>query len=484
MFRVASVMAVLVLLLAPGARADVTVTAAPDTVRLTTGGGSRDVALLIANDQRSPLTDVEVAPFPAANVELHATAPEDGRVPAGATGTAELSVRATKAVLGETPVTVLVAYELDGKPQTRSVTFKVSPPMEVDVAKLAALDVKATFDDLRSDREQRVYFTVTNKTAEPLDVGEVSFAGPDFLKLSGTAARVVAPHQATRIAAELDAVKDVRPGKHQLLFSLPVSVGGGPRMTLTSGHEASVSVDGESALLTAAGIPSILLAPGLLLLGVIALLWDARLLRHPSDTRKLALDPKSGQFVVLSVTVSFLVISLWKLLGLADFYDSYGRDDVLTLWLVSLLAGILIYALPMGVVHRRLSRRTPKASDDPLTLLRKLGRQDLPLRLPLFEHDDTTGFMVQPYDEDRAFTWFAPGVTITRDGQESAATSDALRSALDAGDPDALVALLTSPDAQRHLRVDWAADSPQHPYRLKQDGLGENTGPDLFVQEI
>jgi hypothetical protein len=480
------VLLALMLLPAGASAAGVTATVAPETVRLASGG-QREVMVLVANGDKTDLNTVVVTPLKEDG--LDAPASTATTVAAGDTKAIALTVSASAPVLSETTVTALVRYQQAGKAQVRGTTFKVAPKPALDPAKIATLSVKATFDAMRSDKTTPVYLTVANTSEETLTVGQAELSRPEFVTLELDSQREVEPHETVLIGGALEVTSRVRPGKHQLVFSVPVRIGdGGPALRLTSAHEATVTVDGESDFLTAAGIPSVILAPGLLLLGVAALLWDRRLFRHRSEGGTFPLEPKSAQFIVVSVTVSFAVVGLWKLLGRADFFDSYGRRDVMELWAASIVAGAVLYTIWKLPGYRRAQERIPTAKDDQLAILRKLDSQGLTLRLPCWEHKNgdkvVEGYMLQPYDEGRAETWFAPQLTYSFKDTVTSATTDAVRAAISDSDPGKLADALEAALADDEVDVGWADDTAAQPYPVKQTALGAGLGPKPFARQI
>jgi hypothetical protein len=380
-------------------------------------------------------------------------------------------------VLRERSITILVRYRQKRRPGRVGVGLKVTPEPAVDPTKIAALSVDGAFGDMRAGDTTRAYIRVTNVTHETLKAGPVKVTDPGYVTQPDSEAVELAPDGSVDLDVDLHVVDDVRPGKYPLRFDVPVtSASGTPITMLTAAKEEDVSIEGESELLKAFGVPTLLLLPGALLLGLAALLWNWQVLRHPADRPAPHVDIASVAFIGASVIASFLIISLWGL-HWTDFFDSYSRKDIFVLAGVSAAAGVVGYLVGMGLRHGYQAWRTPKATDSPVRVLKKLGRQDLPVAVPRYQQDGANAYLIQPLRSGRPQTWFASRILLA--WQEGSGTlQQDVNAARNGNDAKRLADLLAGGSSGGLVVVSWTGDGP---YTVGQDSLGTRTGSEAIV---
>ncbi len=105
-----------------------------------------------------------------------------------------------------------------------------------------------------------------------------------------------------------------------------------------------------------AEIPSLVLLPGLITL-VAAAALRARLFQWRLKTEQGEPDWKSPGFWIIAVTLSGLIC--WAALRFLkiDFSDSYGLEQVVILWLLSLTLFPMIYLLSGWILNPAPQRR-------------------------------------------------------------------------------------------------------------------------------
>lgn len=472
---------------ASAAAADVTVNVLPGEVQLT-GKGHAVVHVVVRNGTSEPMRRTVLRPLAAGAAGLKLT-PRDcparrgeSAVPATFAECAPLTVPAravtrfivvvdgSETRLAAQTVNMLVRYQDRADQNWASAALKVSPPPEP--LKTASVTVNASVDALRSGGTTQAQVAVANLSAERLEAGPVDVTAPEFVNGSQTGVVTIAPHDTELLAVDLSVDEEVTPGKHQIVFAVPIRVDGeGAATKLTAAKEADVTVKGEGALLTAFGVPALVLLPGAVLLGVPAILWRINFLRHASDQRETALDISAPTFAGLSVAASFAVLWVASLVGL-DLFTSYGLDDIVALMGASAAAGGAGFVLWKGPRYALQIWRTPKATDSAITVIKKLGRQGLRVTVPRYGD----AVMIQPPDATRKTTWFARRIRIEW-LPDSGAARDQVNRAVQADKPDALASALDGAVVGgKAAIVEW-----DDPFERDTEGLGDAVAEDAIV---
>src|SRR5262249_22087879 len=151
---------------------------------------------------------------------------------------------------------------------------------------------------------------VKNKAAFPITLDKVTGQGPSFVVLEPATFEniVLAPLQERALPVLVKAKDAVPSGKYLLVFEAQAAWkerGLKHPACTPARHEFDAGVRGESelqSLLTAAGVPTFLLAPGFLMVVMFVVLWNFGL---PAADR-IALDLKKPEFWSISILLSML----------------------------------------------------------------------------------------------------------------------------------------------------------------------------------
>ncbi len=477
-FAVSTLMVVSMLLHAASAEAaGVTTTIFPARVHLSQGQTST-VSLIVSNGETDALRRLALSIMvDGSGVSASRVGAITGVIRPGAAALVHIRVTTPRLLLTGIDVNFVLTYT-DSALGVGVATLEVDPPRPLNPPSIATMAVDATLGAVESGDTTPMYLVLTNHSAQSLAVGPIAFDLPSFLKRTTQTPLFVklAPYQSQPVSIMIKADTRVRPGKHEIVVTAPIRVGpAGQTFSLTAAQEATVEVQGGTALLTVFGIPALFLLPGLLLVGIPAALWNIRLLRHRSDARSsLAVDLKSPAVIGLGVVLSFVMVFFyWKAVRV-DLFDYYGLPDIVELLTISAVTGVVLYTIPMAVRFWLQARKTPKASDGPIQILRKLGRQQLSTRLPTYLENGHSIYALQRPDLDRASSWLSPGIELEWMSGDHSELAERVAAARDNDrDPDKLARLLAQGQASSALSVRWIAwPGVDGPFLSPHDKLG------------
>lgn len=360
---------------------------------------------------------------------------------------------------------------------TLSVTRRGPTPVDA----VADVQVQSALSTLNEQRTGTVYVVVHNVAQTPITVLDVVPGGPAFVRFEpAQLPRSVrlAPRETRAFPIEVGAAPQVQPGPHRLLFTVHLEwpedgylVQGNTVVT----HSVSVGVLGESDILTALGVPSLLILPGFLMLAVVSLLWY--LPKPKAAPASFPLSPTAPEFWVIAISLSFGMafwgfprITAWSTGTARTYLTEYGLGDVALLWSASMVVGVVLHLLILGGIAgydwwltRRRERHTPAPQDDPLTILRKLHRLGLTIeleRLEINEGDRTyQGFALEPREDGQPSIWIGPAIEV----RVTDAAEPGLREEIDAllikKDAQQLAATLEHAQRTGVVGVQWSTSS-------------------------
>jgi hypothetical protein len=447
-----------------GAAQKVEIEVIPAKVELSPSTDAK-ATVLVTNAGDEPVSALELVPVATGSSPAGATvtpaAPQ--RLGAGATSVYSLSLPPWGRAGPPSAISLLAKFRTAaGSPQATGTAVELLPPTPIDVDKIASVEIKASLATLRSDHTEPVYLLVTNKSARPLTVEKVLSKSPSFITFDDLQTKVeVAPGQTAILTLDAEAGPRVVPGEHQLVFRL-VASSGGTRFNLVASQAAKVGVTGEAEALAVFGVPSLLVLPGFLLIAAASIFWRLRIFRKDWDGDAFPFALKEPEFWVLAVIFSIAIVFVAKCAKI-DLLGQYGLEDLVLVWIASMLLGVAIYLCVIPLRNRKRAARVPGADDDPLQLLAKLAKQGLSLDRPSVSYDTDSGsaqlFLVQPASETRPASWAAPRITytwMTHDPKLDQKIQDQLDKSRDAG---ALVTSLHEGLEAGKLRVEYAKNA-------------------------
>lgn len=375
--------------------------------------GKRAQAVVTATNRSTMvLQDVGLS-FPGGSVEVEPGQPQ--RVPvAGSVHWLVTVSRDEEAPPGQLPwlLRYTAGEGAGAAPGARAGSLQfVDPPAPPDPVKVEVLSKLSVLEDVREGG--LAFLKIENLTDRPLVVTGVDPHSPYFVRVlpvvAGVEARPCSKKRADAAAGERDRTHDlpprsslllpyslaacrvVEPGDHLVAWEVAVAErrsGAIPRRVFAS-HGFKAQVLGESALLQAVKVPSLLLLPGVLVLLTIGFLRH-RVHRRDPSAKRFGLD--EPDFWILAVGISVVVGLLYpvvtrRLGDPRDYLVSYGIRDIFNLWLASMaIGGVGYVAWHWGNTaldrmsqtwrewrHFRSKQRYPQPGDRPLDVLEKLA---------------------------------------------------------------------------------------------------------------
>jgi hypothetical protein len=341
----------------------------------------------------------------------------------------------------------LLEYEKDAvggsarRSQVEGLEVEVKTSEIPSLEKVAALELVVNKDSITADHPGRANLVISNKSQQQVGVTAVR------CRCSGVQAKVVRPtpdeqpseakdnllRVGTLLVAPGGAVvvelelavdpKGIQPGTRKLLFEVDVAWRNRDAErsgTLVASHDFNRSVLG-SEILTLLGVPSFLVLPGFLFLVTMSAAWRLgwRPERKKSD-KAFPLPAKQAEFWLVAIAGSFLALPIYRLMGL-EYLERYSLNDIVQVWMVSIVAGLLIYLVIVVLVDkwdRHKARWQISERDDPIPLLRKLAKQGLSLNRPAVEwkrgEEVVRGFLAEPQEKlSTGHAWIAPPIAVS-----------------------------------------------------------------------
>jgi hypothetical protein len=449
------------------------------------------LTVLVANTSTSRVSDLRLEPI--TNGAARVTVQPKGALALGGGQTRkyELSIGPWSSPRPPASLSLLATFtaaDAAGTTSTRQAAIasvELAAPAPVEIEKLAGVEVKASLETLRSGQTEPVYLLVSNKSAQRLKVKEVISSHPDFIEIEDLSRNVtIGPGQVGLLELEAKAEDEVKPGEHQLVFRLPSEIGG-TAFDLVATQKTKVGVAGEAEVLTILGIPSLLILPGFLVLATISLLW--RILRPSWVPKEFPLTLKEPEFWVVAVLASIAIVLLANPIGNIDLLGQYGLTDLIELWLASMGVGLFLYLAILGAWRGWRSLRIPTGDDDPVKILRKLGRRKLDIKRPKFSYDPGSGnsidlFLIEPRSDTGTMAWACPAITFTWSGNVDPNLNEEINQELDTGhDAKILAGHLSKGIKEGKLTVSF--EGGRSPIEIEKGKVGVAT-PDVMGEAV
>jgi len=228
--------------------------------------------------------------------------------------------------IGQGPLSGNIYFRLDydrlsqgqGSPTPRTVVvpLAVTNPSPEEADRVAEVQVKSTLQSLNEKRPGSVFLVIRNKADVPISIAPIAVISPSNVTVNiqgvpalrgGSQPIVLAPHDSRIIEAQVKAESQVTPGKLLLLFKVPIHwnrAGLKREATVVASQEIDVGIFGETAIMTALGVPSFLFLPGFLMVATFGLLWK---LGQPVALRdNFPLKVNTTDFYLIAITLSIL----------------------------------------------------------------------------------------------------------------------------------------------------------------------------------
>lgn len=234
-----------------------------------------------------------------------------------------------------------------------------------------------------------VFVVVRNKSNFPVTIRSidvVASAEVDTPWKSGAKNTVIAPQCEQAFEVEVKAKDVILPGKYLLLFTVNAEWNeeGSPRTGSTVvKYEFDAGILGNSAMLTAVGVPTFLLLPGFLMIIVFGTLW-----KWWKERTAISLDVKAPQFWALAVILSLTTALFYPILTGRNYLKGYNFRDVCYVWfgsagaaLFACVALVLVLKFVRAFREEKARQRRFSPKDSPLDVLRKLALNNAGFKL-------------------------------------------------------------------------------------------------------
>jgi hypothetical protein len=261
-----------------------------------------------------------------------------------------------------------------------------------------AMAVKTMLDfaSLHEKEKGRLLVTITNASSEHLMLetlgpGSLSFAIVKPLSENKSLPLPIPPQSIVAFGYEIEAKEKIRPGTYVGLVDVAARTECGAPICRAADYTVKLGVFGQSELLTALGIPSLLLLPGFLIVTLWMLLWRFRRFRLGvlfglKEDDKFAFTVKDPEFWLLGITFSLLIFIFARFFPGFGYQQAYQLYDIAWLWAVSIVFGLALYFSAfrydrwlqkkaqkrLDAAKREETERTLTTDDDVLTALKRM----------------------------------------------------------------------------------------------------------------
>lgn len=409
--------------LAHAAASSVTITHSPEKLELCPGGPYGRALVVVQNSGTSPIRNVCLRAFANGPLTLALSALPASSSPAGSQMNIGVSSQqkcadgvALPELMPGAALPGLLTLKLSGYPQTTPavvlwadyqtgdksngiggmatgvINIQAPAIFGPDSLKVAA---KTSFDSLHENDKGSVLLTISNGTSDTLKLGtSITTKLNDADVVPTRAAAVVPPQSVVVIPYQVTAHSEITPGEYTGLIGVDAQTSCGLAIHRVASYSVKLGVFGQSELLTALGVPSLLLLPGFLILTLWMLLWRFKelglrvsFLAKSPGAEEFFVGVKDGEFWLLGITFSLLIFFISpKLIG---YSGPYNLKNIATLWGLSLLISLALYLAflwfdrwrkkqaaalaltpkdsPLVAVERMVKRKWPRANCRPVT---------------------------------------------------------------------------------------------------------------------
>jgi hypothetical protein len=412
-------------------------------------------------------------------------------------------------------------YRSGKKEGTATAQLEVKQRSREALAQVATAAVSLASSALDESQPVNGYLTVTNPSAHSLEVeivcptsDRLTFDFPalaskglsDCSCINGKAGPVcknsvtrkfdLTPGEAVPVPIRISTKNGAVPGKRKIAFQADLSWndrGCAYTATLVATEDLEVGIFGQSEILTALGIPSLLVLPGVLVMLVVGMLWKAGV-RFGQSTAEFPYQTKTPEFWLFAVSLSFVAVLLGRWVFQRPYLNIYQLSDLMWLWFLSVLFGALafvaadiVWSAVLRARRRHEEREKPLPDDDPRKILEKLGRLKKGVYLPRLSIRGTNTpcfrFFAPRQPPDQR-CWVVPRIVLKVRSAAPAGTKAQVDSQRGkSGDPGALAKLIT--DGAITGRWQISADLAG-PKEIDESDLQDSnvTGPLIDAVEI
>jgi hypothetical protein len=361
--------------------------ALPASVEFQTDATPPQVLVVLRNTSDKPWHDIQLAMFPDAYASSNVVAStQPSKLAASEAMSWQLRLPAHLPRPIPDSLRIVATYKTvdDAGKRTNqllSTSVDVKPRKAETVSDVADVKLLSDADSLQDKQNFRLKVSVENKSDTQLQVTSIDLVGESFVELRGkpTILDVIQPRHVQVVDLPC-VVKDViSPGKRTLVVAIGLSWG--PSAAKATGNvvvsrEFTLAVMGVSEILGTLSIPSLLLLPGYLIVICTVTIWS---LGEVSSTLQLWKDIAKPGTLIVALSLSLGITILYSRVFDRNFSVAYGLQDVIYLWLGSIVVGLTAGGLAVVCrwtwarsKQRALAQAAYFESDSPQDVLRKL----------------------------------------------------------------------------------------------------------------
>jgi hypothetical protein len=277
--------------------------------------------------------------------------------------------------------------------------------------------IEGNFDSISQERPGEGALLLTNNLDLPVAIEIKGWPGSASMTIDPIEKFEIAPRSTVRTAVKVKAQGRVTPGAYPAEFEVTGTwkwAGRTETRHLLVSKQATIGVFFESDLLKALGIPSFLVLPGCLMVFTMQLLLAFNVLGAKNESKLPDLSITTPGFWILSITYSAFYALVYAAWIKNDYLIRYGPEDLILVWLSSIVIGALLYLSIASVAKITRRLKVPTAADDQIAILKKMARNGLGVVVPrvLFTLNDRSwsGFAIEPLEDGKTLLWVAPAM--------------------------------------------------------------------------
>jgi hypothetical protein len=204
-----------------------------------------------------------------------------------------------------------------------------------------------------------------------------------------------------------------------------------------------------------------------------------------NDSSVPQLTVTSPGFWILSVTFSAIFALVYRAITGTDYLSYYGVRDLTNVWLASIVLGCITYLLIAGIWAGRRKARTPTAQDEPITALRRMQQNGVPIVTAVVNYKlnglDLQSFMIEQIHDGQTLVWVAPKIITEWSGDRQMQNN--FETAINERKSASQIAdILTQARNKGAVSVRWSGTGTvPNPYHLKVDAITGYQPPDVIV---
>jgi hypothetical protein len=343
-----------------GADTDIAMELVPNTLQLSSST-EQTVMLVINNTSVNEISNLQVTYYPDSIIKINFITSFTNPIPPGGSLALQLHISRLATVLEKETIYIKVDF-IEKSPQSEAEIHKIQIlPLQITTVseeKVADPLIITTFisnDTLQEKQTDSIIVNLKNSLTEPVEVQAIAPLVDSNITVTqiDNLPIVIAPGNGANVSfnVSINSEGAFQSGEYPILFTINgVTQYSQRQVQMTAVQTVTLGVVGESDLMKLLGIPSFLVLPGFLIVTTILVLY--RLFSKKAYDNKAvapefwlaAISLSIGLFFIYK-PLTFLLTKMQILSHERDFLSGYGLTDLLVVWIISILIGIVICVL-------------------------------------------------------------------------------------------------------------------------------------------